>query len=78
MDFLICPKCHYECGRFTEVTEELCIQHGVTIQTDGKMNYDDADCVENLGETVRVICYQCEECETDFNLVDGKLEEVIK
>ena len=73
--FLLCPKCQYECGRFTEVTEELCNQRGINIQSDGKLNYDDADCVENLGETVRVVCYECEECETAFNLVDGKLIE---
>jgi len=70
MDFLTCPKCHYECGRFTEVTEELCSQRGVMFDTDGKLNYDDADCVENLGETVRLICYECEGCGTEFKLED--------
>ncbi len=73
--FLLCPKCHAENGRFTEVTHELAEQWGIRIQQGGAINYDDADSMRYLGETVKVVYFQCEECGSRFDLVNGRLKK---
>lgn len=75
MENVRCPKCQDKDGKCIEVTHEWAQQRGVTIQADGEPNYDDTDPVENLGETAKVVCYECQECEVQFDLIDGKLVE---
>jgi hypothetical protein len=74
MNFQKCPKCQAEDGRFIEISKEWAEQRGVRIDGKGITNYDDAGTVDTL-ESVEVICYECENCQAEFNVgVDGKLQ----
>ncbi len=68
---LICLVCGND--SFIEYSRELCEQAGVRIDADGSPEYADAKHAAIVEGGGPIIDYRCEECDTFFSVVDGRL-----